>query len=54
MVWVWEWVQLDRRENKKIDMVRESGKLRWEKKKDRHGWEKGNYYNYNYNKEGIV
>ena len=24
------------------------------KKRDIHGWERGNYYNYNYNKEGIV
>ena len=31
--WVWVWVKFERRENKMIDVVRQSGKLRWEKKK---------------------
>ena len=36
-MWVWVWVKFDRRENKKIDVVRENGKLRWEKKKKKKG-----------------
>ena len=48
--WVWVWVKFERRENKMIDVVRQSGKLRWEKKRDRHGIEKGNLVQFEGNK----
>ena len=40
-MWVWVWVKFEIRKNWEIDVVRESGKLRWEiKKEDMCGWER--------------